>query len=164
MASECRADHVGSLLRPAQLLHARASAAKQQLQEIEDECIIEVIRRQKEIGLDVLTDGELRRRNFMSDFVDAVAGFDTENALARIWSGHGRSGSVSSVTGIVTSKLRRSLRLPDTRSRFCKTTLPGSSKSPCPARLNFLRFPTSVELLTRSIRPLPNCYGTSSRS
>lgn len=38
--------------------------------------MLEAIRRQKEIGLDILTDGELRRRNFMSDFVDAVEGFD----------------------------------------------------------------------------------------
>jgi len=158
MASECRADHVGSLLRPPQLLHARASAAKQQLQEIEDECIIEVIRRQKEIGLDVLTDGELRRRNFMSDFVDAVAGFDTENAVARIWSGHGRSGSVSGVTGIVTSKLKQVAPLTGHEVPFLqyhaprkfKVTLPSATQFPA---ISYKRgitdkiYPTRSELL-----------------
>ena len=137
MPSECRADHVGSLLRPAQLLHARESAAKQQLQKIQDECIIEVIRRQREIGLDVLTDGELRRRNFMSDFVDAVAGFDTENAVARSWLGHGTSGSVSRVTGIVTSKLKQIAPLTGHEVPFLQNHAPGKFKVTLPSATQF---------------------------
>src|SRR5215471_3259082 len=107
---------------------ARESAAKQQLQKIQDECIIEVIRRQREIGLDVLTDGELRRRNFMSDFVDAVAGFDTENAVARSWLGDGTSGSVSRVTGIVTSKLKQIAPLTGHEVPFLQNHAPGKFK------------------------------------
>ena len=37
--------------------------------------------RQRELGFDVFTDGELRRRNFMSDFTDAVEGFDMGDAV-----------------------------------------------------------------------------------
>ena len=138
MPQECRADHIGSLLRPPQLLHARASAApKQELRKIEDECIIEVIRRQKEIGLDILTDGELRRRNFMSDFVDAVAGFDTENAVARSWSGHGAAGSVSSVTGIVTSRLKQFAPLAGHEVPFLQAHANGKFKVTLPSATQF---------------------------
>lgn len=137
MPSECRADHVGSLLRPAQLLHARESAPKHQLHKLEDECIIEVIRHQREIGLDVLTDGELRRRNFMSDFVDAVSGFDTENAVARSWSGHGTSGSVSSVTGIVTSKVKQIAPLTGHEVPFLQNHAPGKFKVTLPSATQF---------------------------
>jgi len=129
---------VGSLLRPAALLRARQSnPGSEQLRKIEDQFIVEAIRRQKEIGLDVVTDGELRRRNFMSDFVDAVAGFDTGKAVSRSWSGQG-PGAVSSVTGIVTSKLRQrssltghELPLLETHARGkFKVTLPSATQFP----------------------------------
>ena len=57
------------------------------LRAIEDRHILRVLTRQQDLGLDVFTDGELRRRNFMSDFIDAVAGFDTGDAVARSWKG-----------------------------------------------------------------------------
>ena len=45
-----------------------------------------------------MTDGEPRRRNFMSDFTDAVDGFDTEDAMPRMWQAAGAGGApVSSV-------------------------------------------------------------------
>jgi 5-methyltetrahydropteroyltriglutamate--homocysteine methyltransferase len=136
MPSEFRADHVGSLLRPTELLRVRASSAsKQQLQGIEDKCILELIRRQRETGVDVLTDGELRRRNFMSDFVDAVAGFDTQNAVARTWSGQGTS--VSSVTGIVTSKLRQLAPLTGHEVAFLQAHAPGKFKVTLPSATQF---------------------------
>jgi 5-methyltetrahydropteroyltriglutamate--homocysteine methyltransferase len=138
MPVEYRADHVGSLLRPARLLQARASApAKAQLRKVEDECIVEAIRRQKEIGLDVLTDGELRRRNFMSDLIEAVAGFDTEKSVARNWSGEGASGSVSSVTGVVTSKLRPVASLTGHEVPFLKTHAAGTFKVTLPSATQF---------------------------
>ncbi|HEY7353116.1 MAG TPA: hypothetical protein VH596_10170 [Terriglobales bacterium] len=108
MASYIRADHVGSLLRPAKLLQARQTGmATEELRALENKFILAVFKRQQEIGLDIFTDGELRRRNFMSDFVDAVSGFDTADAVARSWSGTSSSTPVSSVTGIVTEKLRQ---------------------------------------------------------
>jgi 5-methyltetrahydropteroyltriglutamate--homocysteine methyltransferase len=61
-----RADHVGSLLRPPELLRARddLSAGRitaEQLRAAEDAAITEVVRKQHEIGLRDATDGELRR-------------------------------------------------------------------------------------------------------
>ena len=61
-----RADHVGSLLRPKAFHEARAKRAKgeitaEQLKEIEDREIERVIKKQEEVGLKAITDGEFRR-------------------------------------------------------------------------------------------------------
>src|SRR5947209_18047068 len=87
MRTRFRADMVGSLLRPPDLLEARAGAAKdsERLRALEDQHILRVLAKQQELGFDVFTDGELRRRNFMSDFTDAVEGFDLGAALPRTW-------------------------------------------------------------------------------
>ena len=74
-----RADHVGSLLRPAALKEAR-EARKQgrlsaaQLQEAEDAAIREVVRLQEDIGLQGVTDGEFRRSSWHMDFLFQVGG------------------------------------------------------------------------------------------
>jgi 5-methyltetrahydropteroyltriglutamate--homocysteine methyltransferase len=113
-----RADHVGSLLRPPELLEARTSGAPPgRLREIEDRYIRRVLARQRDLGLDVVTDGELRRRNFMSDLLDAVEGFDTSDAVPRAWTGTSarapgaRAAAASSVTGVAAAKLRQRRRL-----------------------------------------------------
>src|SRR5215467_6627512 len=106
MTALYRADHVGSFLRPPELLEARRSAGvdRERLRLLEDSHIQRLLAKQKELGFEVFTDGELRRRNFMSDFTDAVAGFDLGDAVTRTWqAGQGGSASVSSVTGIVTA-------------------------------------------------------------
>jgi 5-methyltetrahydropteroyltriglutamate--homocysteine methyltransferase len=74
-----RADHVGSLLRPPQLLTARESAKRneisaQQLREVEDEAIREVVRMQEDAGLQGVTDGEFRRSSWHMDFLYQVGG------------------------------------------------------------------------------------------
>src|ERR1700728_3223362 len=74
-----RADHVGSLLRPPQLLEARESAKRneisaQQLREVEDRSIREVVRMQEDIGLQGITDGEFRRSSWHMDFLYQVGG------------------------------------------------------------------------------------------
>ena len=132
-----RAEHIGSLLRPAELVEARhAHAPPDQVRELEDRHVLRVLARQGDIGLDVVTDGELRRSNFMSDLWDAVDGFDRGDAVARSWQGAG--ASVSSVTGIVYQKLvqRRALtasELPFVRAHATgpvKFTLPSATQFP----------------------------------
>jgi 5-methyltetrahydropteroyltriglutamate--homocysteine methyltransferase len=76
-----RADHVGSLLRPRRLLEARARRAKGEidaaaLREVEDEAIADVVRRQEEVGLFGITDGEFRRTFFHVDFLEQLAGVE----------------------------------------------------------------------------------------
>ncbi len=74
-----RADHVGSLLRPAPLLRAREDRAAgritaEQLREVEDEAIREVVRMQEDIGLQSATDGEFRRTSWHMDFIYQLGG------------------------------------------------------------------------------------------
>jgi len=74
-----RADHVGSLLRPKEVLQARDQFAKgeisaEQLVQIEDEAIREIIRMQGEVGLKSATDGELRRQSWHMDFIYQLGG------------------------------------------------------------------------------------------
>src|SRR6187549_3670998 len=76
-----RADHVGSLLRPAALKEARAKHAEKkitdaQLAEIEDREIEKVIRRQEEVGLKLATDGEFRRSWWQFDFYKGLDGVE----------------------------------------------------------------------------------------
>ena len=68
-----RADHVGSLLRPPELLKARAERASgkisaEELRSFEDAAIRKVVAFQEEVGLQSITDGEYRREIFYSDF------------------------------------------------------------------------------------------------
>ena len=74
-----RADHVGSLLRPAVLHEARRKRARgeiavEQLQEIEDREIERVIKKQEEVGLQAITDGEFRRSWWHLDFLWGLDG------------------------------------------------------------------------------------------
>jgi 5-methyltetrahydropteroyltriglutamate--homocysteine methyltransferase len=74
-----RADHVGSLLRPASLLQARAEFAAgrmpaDELHAVENAAITEVVRRQEEIGLESATDGEFRRASWHMDFIYQLGG------------------------------------------------------------------------------------------
>jgi 5-methyltetrahydropteroyltriglutamate--homocysteine methyltransferase len=74
-----RADHVGSLLRPADLLKAREDHAAgriddAELKATEDASIEDVIRMQEEVGLQSATDGEFRRASWHMDFIYSIDG------------------------------------------------------------------------------------------
>jgi len=68
-----RADHVGSLLRPPELLAARESNDPH-LREIEDQAIRDAVQMQKEVGLRTATDGEFRRASWHMDFIYSLDG------------------------------------------------------------------------------------------
>src|ERR671927_1252369 len=74
-----RADHVGSLLRPKNLLDARARHAAGEIDDaelrgIEDAAIADVVRMQADVGLRTATDGEFRRATWHMDFIYAING------------------------------------------------------------------------------------------
>ena len=74
-----RADHVGSLLRPARIAAARAANADSQaLREAEDAEIPALIKAQEAAGLKVVTDGEARRAFWHYDFMGMLDGMDME--------------------------------------------------------------------------------------
>jgi 5-methyltetrahydropteroyltriglutamate--homocysteine methyltransferase len=137
MPTPYRADHIGSFLRPAELLEARKAATQDpvQLRALEDQHILRILTKQKELGFEAVTDGELRRKNFMSDFTDAVEGFDLADAVARSWSG--ASAPVSSVTGIVSRKLRQVRPLTGHELPFLKAHATGAIKMTLPSATQF---------------------------
>src|SRR3954447_16486499 len=74
-----RADHVGSLLRPPELLKAREDHAAgriddAELRGIEDDAIRQVVQLQRDVGLRSATDGEFRRASWHMDFIYALDG------------------------------------------------------------------------------------------
>jgi 5-methyltetrahydropteroyltriglutamate--homocysteine methyltransferase len=82
-----RSDVVGSLLRPAWLKSARAQRTAGALtptafKRIEDRAVDEALALQQDAGLDVVTDGEMRRYAFYGHFVDAIEGLDREGGWA----------------------------------------------------------------------------------
>ncbi|MBL8552479.1 MAG: cobalamin-independent methionine synthase II family protein [Hyphomonadaceae bacterium] len=88
-----RADHVGSLLRPPELLAARAQASEgalpaAKLREIEDKAILDILRMQQDSGIQVFSDGEYRRSGWYGGFCDVVQGFvPYERTMPAIWKG-----------------------------------------------------------------------------
>ena len=77
------ADHVGSLLRPravidAHTAHAQGKLAVRPLKELEDKAIDDAIAMQERVGLQAITDGEIRRNNWRDRFFERVHGFSKE--------------------------------------------------------------------------------------
>ena len=72
-------------MRSPQLLEARqnTSADSARLRALGDQNLLRGLARQKELGFEICTDGELRRRNFVSDFTDAVEGLDCSGSVGQ---------------------------------------------------------------------------------
>ena len=144
MHSKYRADHVGSLLRPIELLEARKnpSIAPEQLKEMEDRCIQSVLQRQKDLGFRIFTDGEFRRQGFMSDFNDSVDGLDNAEDIARDWKIEGSGTSAAAalknrLPGVVVAKIRQKKRLTAHEAAFLKQHSPGDIKMTLPTPNQF---------------------------
>jgi 5-methyltetrahydropteroyltriglutamate--homocysteine methyltransferase len=80
MATKYRADQVGSFLRPQAVLDAHAALrdgkiSEGEVKEIEDEAILATLEMQKQVGVDVVSDGEIRRGGWSGDFQAAVKGY-----------------------------------------------------------------------------------------
>jgi 5-methyltetrahydropteroyltriglutamate--homocysteine methyltransferase len=87
---EARSDVVGSLLRPPELLDARERLGRGELapaefKRIEDAAVDAALRLQEEAGLEVVTDGEIRRLSFQSQMTEAVEGFGEWDLDAFLW-------------------------------------------------------------------------------
>ena len=116
MQSAYRADTVGSLLRPDYLRRARTQYEAGELEpaaykEIEDRAVDQVIAMQEGAGLDVVTDGEMRRHTFIDQLLEAVVGLTPDPEPEHIpVPFHDESGGEQSVFAVplsVTDKLQR---------------------------------------------------------
>jgi 5-methyltetrahydropteroyltriglutamate--homocysteine methyltransferase len=156
-----RAEQVGSLLRPPELLGIQAAvsegrATAEQLRAAEDRAIAWALRRQREIGLDILSDGEMRRGSWLTDMADAVDGF-VPDSVALEWKGPGGGVEVSTARA-AGRKLSKMRKLTAHETPFLKQHAGGPFKITLPAPSNFLvasykpgitetAYPTRVELL-----------------
>ena len=114
-----RADHIGSLLRPAQLRqafgqHARHELSDEKFAEIQDDSIRAVLRLQEETGLRVVTDGEFRRGSYWSRFVELTDGLAVRDAIFKFRDDHGHEAAFTAPH--VVGKVRR--RRPITLDEF----------------------------------------------
>jgi len=101
-----RADHVGSLLRPADLSEARqkwqrGELAAERLKEIEDRAIREAVTKQEAIGLQAVTDGEFRRDWWHLDFLAQLDGVQTVDNPGPKFAGTEEQPPIATVVGKV---------------------------------------------------------------
>jgi len=124
------ADVVGSLLRPPELIEARARLAAgeidaSRLMEIEDRAVRDAIAMQEGAGLEVVTDGEMRRQSFQSQMTAAVEGFGDFAMDAFLWGEwHNAQGTLRTARPLnlgATGKLVRKRWLSADEFAFLKT-------------------------------------------
>src|ERR1700689_857712 len=89
MTPPFRAEHVGSLLRPPEVARARDAGAggritSQQLRAIEDKAIAAAVKRQEELGLEGVTDGEMRRESWHMDFYRQIGGLAKADEVVQV--------------------------------------------------------------------------------
>lgn len=133
-----RADHIGSLLRPARLRHAFRQHAEKELGDadfarIQNDSIRDVLRLQEEAGLGVVTDGEFRRGSYWSRFVELTDGLAVRDSVFKFRDDHGHE--VAFTAPHVVGKLRRRHPITldeftfvhDVSTRVAKITMPSPS-------------------------------------
>ena len=145
-----RAEHVGSLLRPAELrrafrARARGEISSEQFAAVLDRAVTEVVELQERVGLEVVTDGEFRRGSYWGHFVERVEGLGVRDAL---FSFRDEGGALRAFTA---PHVEGALRRPGGIStdeyafvagvtrRVAKVTLPS------PSTMHFWRGPEGIE-------------------
>ena len=153
MASPYRADHVGSLLRPLELIQARVDHAEgrctaEQLREAEDAAVSQALELQRQAGISVFTDGEYRRPAWSAAIRQAVEGLvpDTIQPTIRLlgaWQGPNSelaNAALASPAGarpmVVGGKLRQVRRIAGTDAAFLREHAPGPWKITMPGPLS----------------------------
>ncbi len=139
-----RADHVGSFLRPPELLAAREQRKKgeitaAQLREVEDRAIRSIVQRQESWGLQGITDGEYRRTFFHVDFLEQLDGVEVRGGIASRF--HGAGGDVDFAPPVmhVTGKLKHAKPIQLADFQFLKSITARTPKVtiPSPTMLHF---------------------------
>lgn len=145
MAMQFRADNIGSLLRPRELLEARAAYREgkldgEQRRAVEDRSILQALELQKSAGIDVFTDGEYRRDIFTADITLAMEGLVPGNTTVSFeWRGRGSDLARESKEGnlqlVVGGKLRKKGRFTPGEAPFLQQHAPGPFKVCTPAAM-----------------------------
>ena len=151
MPAKYRAEQVGSLLRPQEVLdaheaHAQGRIPLEQLRRVEDDAILKALDMQKQSGIEIFTDGEYRRGNWAGDFPDAMDGYvEGPPPIPFEWrmpDGTQRAPEeivrdIRAVPGqgnrVIGERLRQRQRLTAHESAFLKQHAPGTYKITMPA-------------------------------
>lgn len=145
MTAKYRADQVGSFLRPPELLqareaHARGDLSLDELRRVEDAAILRVLEMQRQVGIDVYSDGEYRRAGWSTGFPDAVEGYvsGTPAVTPHFRGSGGAAAPVATPTGlsrgrVIGQRLRAKRRLTAHESAFLKQHAGGPFKITMPA-------------------------------
>lgn len=133
-----RSDQIGSLLRPPALLDARDDFHAGRidgaaLRRAEDAAVLEVLAMQREIGLDVYSDGELRRDSWQAGFMQAVDGFEDEYPVLEIQLPDGTLGRFITHSKAVATKLASQRRIAGVDAAFMRAHAPGPFKITMPS-------------------------------
>jgi 5-methyltetrahydropteroyltriglutamate--homocysteine methyltransferase len=153
MPQPYRADHVGSLLRPPELVKAREDFTEQRISEdelraLEDAAVLKALDMQREAGIGIYSGGEYRRTGWSNVVRDAVEGLvPTEGSpivgFLGDWQGPHATMATSSMTTLVRGgamvageKLRQVRRLVGTDAEFLKDHAPGPWKMTMPGPLS----------------------------
>jgi 5-methyltetrahydropteroyltriglutamate--homocysteine methyltransferase len=152
-----RADHVGSFLRPPALLdsrreHAEGRIADAELRAAEDRAVLAVLDLQRQVGLDVYSDGEYRRAMWLTGLPAAVDGFGAGAMLnIRTWRGAalpyvpGQTGTRHAAAAgqnppaVIVGKLAAKRRVTGVESAFLREHAPGPYKITIPSPTWYLR-------------------------
>ncbi|MCA1647038.1 MAG: hypothetical protein LC797_16775, partial [Chloroflexi bacterium] len=136
-----RADHVGSLLRTPELKAAHAAHSDGRLSDadlraLEDSEILRVLDLQRQVGIDVFSDGEFRRGGWSGDFQEAVDGFSPGAPAVTVFNtavGNAPAQRPPSQARVIAAKLRQKHRLTEHESGFLRKHAPGPFKMTMPA-------------------------------
>jgi 5-methyltetrahydropteroyltriglutamate--homocysteine methyltransferase len=144
-----RAEHIGSLLRPDELLRARRAqeageVTADELKAAEDRAIEGAIALQEEVGLESITDGEFRRHIYFGHFAKAVEGFTEMEAELAFTDESGKPMTYR--TDVVTGRLRRAHGIATDEFEFVRARTSRTPKVtlPSPAGMHHFRFREDV--------------------
>src|SRR5258706_260772 len=134
MTPPFRADHIGSLLRPKKLREAFRTLKGEALRAAQDEAIRDVVRLQRDCGLQVITDGEFRRISYWEKFVRLTKGLEVRDAALTF---HDAEGHESKFTApCVSGKVSRGEPITLDELGFGNTKI----TMPAPSTMHFYRF------------------------
>jgi 5-methyltetrahydropteroyltriglutamate--homocysteine methyltransferase len=163
VADHYRADHVGSLTRPPEVRAARAAyragdLSPDDLRQVEDRAILEVLEHQRQVGLTILSDGEMRRDAWQTDLPEAVEGFVDHYPTVRTTLPDGQVRVLEMHTKAIRGRLHARRRLTahfvpflqTHAARQFKVTMPSpasAARGSYQRGLTDLVYPTRAELL-----------------
>lgn len=143
MTSPIRAVHVGSLLRPRELLQARDDHAAGRIDAdalgaVEDKAILDALSMQRDSGIGIYTDGEYRRNDFMSHLTAGTDGFVSEAPVLDWKTAEAESHQDDGILNLIGGRLRHRDRFTAREAEYLAQHSTGPYKVTLPEVTNFI--------------------------